>query len=128
MTVEQFFKSRTPFSTEPEKEGYEAWRSPSTNGVRDLVFFAARGSGQSIRGESYVQVITWELSEDETSLFLRFETSGHKAHIKGRGLGEVARMISSKQAGSVHVWTDKDGPMPNVAITGFAFDKRVSDA
>jgi hypothetical protein len=128
MTVEAWSGRTDPFDHEPDAAaGYLPWRSNKGGAVRDLIFHPAPGSGQPKRGESYLQVMSWELDEAETTLFILFHTSGQIVRIKGRGLGELIEQISAKRTASVHVWHPDGTEMPAQVITDLKFDRAIAD-
>ena len=119
--------SGDPFQDNPFADAasaYQPWEQSKTGIVRDLVFEPAPGSGELKRGESYLQVITWELSQDETELVLMFHTSGQIARILGAGLGELADLVVEKKVRTVRTYdAATHGAAPAKRVTAMQFDK-----
>lgn len=121
MTGDPF--QNNPFE-QPTTAAYQPWEQSKTGIVRDIIFEPAPGSGEPKRGESYLQVITWELSHDETELVLMFHTSGQIARILGTGLGELAELVVDKKVRTVRVWdSDTHGAAPAHSVTALQFSK-----
>ena len=108
-----YFGGGDPFEDAPP-EGYSPWRTSSKGWVRDLKFVPAASSEELVRFEPYMQAITLELKPDGSQLCLMCHTSDQLILITGRGLDELAEMISAKRIASVHVWDEAiDGPKPD---------------
>lgn len=117
-----------PFDSEADSdEGYKPWRKSKTGLVRDMKFIPAKGSGEKKRFISLIQTISIELNDDDTELCMMCHTSGQIIFITGKGLDELAEMISDKHVRSVHVYHQSDGPMPKSVVTKVMFDKSISD-
>ena len=111
-----------PFA--PQSQTFQPWEQSKTGIVRDLVFVPAPGCGELKRGESYLQVITWELSEDETELVLMFHTSGQIVRILGVGLSELADLVVEKKVRAVRVFdAATHGTAPAKHVTAVQFGK-----
>jgi hypothetical protein len=110
-----------------EDVGYKAWRTNSHGYVRDISFYPAKGSGELIRSETYMQAISLEMSEDERMLCLMCHTSGQLVFISGQNLGDLKRQISEKKIQSVHVFSDQaNEKMPTSVVTAIGFQQTFS--
>ena len=110
-----------------DDKDYRPWRTSSQGWVRDLKFVPAPGSGEPSRFEPYMQAISLELDETETTLCLMCHTSGQVIFVHGRQLSPLADLISAKRAQSVHVWCSELGDKPDAVVTAVTFDKSASD-
>jgi len=105
-----------------EGQGYKAWR-PNAGKVSDLTFVPAPGANWHEYGDSYFQVISWQLTSDEAELRLKFQTSGQFVVIEGQGLRELKDKIVKKEIASVHEWSQAaHGPAPTKVVTRIRLD------
>lgn len=118
-----------PFDPSDEEDGYQPWRCSNAGWVRDLKCVPAKGSGEPVRFEPYMQAISIELNAQQTQLCLMCHTSGQMIFIEGGGLEELAELISAKRVQSIHVWSEAEvgGAPPAKVVTTVRFEKRFEE-
>ena len=122
------FATADPFRNAGDDEGYAPWRGNTKSMVRDLKLCPSPEEGEPVRFIPYMQAITLELSPDGMQLALLCHTSGHVIFMTGRGLADLADLISAKRVQSVHVWHGpRDGPVPDAVVTAIRVERGIAE-
>lgn len=92
----------------PETFGYQPWERCSPGKEAHFRLIPTVASGEKAVFIPYLQAISMEIDRGATQLGLICPSSGHVIFIEGRGLNELANLLSAREVRAIHVHDPKE--------------------